>query len=131
MTISRIRLSLKELMSQKLSPLDTAIQLNDLEVVKHFIEKKPENVDMIVTEKGSTLLHVSAYSGSEEICHFLLQNGASVNAPNKLSFTALHYVDDENKIRIATFRVEPISMLKLTNVVGLLYTLQLTTIIPN
>ena len=65
MTISRIRLLLKELMSQKLSPLDTAIQLNDLEVVKHFIEKKPENVDMIVTEKGSTLLHVSAYSGFE------------------------------------------------------------------
>ena len=96
----------KTLKTSKTSPLWTAIQLNDLEVVKCFIERRPENVDMIVTEKGSTLLHVSAQSGSEEICHFLLENGANANACNNLGFTPLHLLNNNDMTEIARMLIQ-------------------------
>ena len=71
---------LKVLIKEKRSPLDTAIKLNDFELVKYFIEINPENVNAIITEAGSTPLHRSVWCGNEDIVKFLLENGANVNA---------------------------------------------------
>ena len=65
----------KQLCKHKRTPLDTAIRLNEFKIVKHFIEVSPANVNTIITDAGSTPLHIAVSSGSEEIFNFLLQNG--------------------------------------------------------
>ena len=65
--------------------------LQDLDVVKHFINIKPEDVISILKEDGLTPLHIAASIGSEDICNYLLQNGADVNARNREGVTPLTY----------------------------------------
>ena len=87
-----------ELCKHKITPLDTAIRLNEFEIVKYFIDVLPANVNTIITDAGCTPLHIAAYSGSEEICNFLLQSGANVNAINFHSYKPLHYAAMNNWI---------------------------------
>ena len=87
-----------ELCKHKRTPLDTAIRLKEIEIVKHFIEVLPANVNTIITDAGSTPLHIAACSGSMDIFNFLLQNGANVNASNFRSYKPLHYAVMNNQI---------------------------------
>ena len=86
--------------------LYAAIRLNDLDVVKHLVATKPDNINIALTKSGSTPLHVSALTGSEEICHFLLQNGANVNACDVDGFTPLFFIYDEDKVEIARILIQ-------------------------
>ena len=94
------------LLLRKRTPLDTAIRFNDLELVKYFIELIPENVNMIITDAGSEPLHIGAFSGTEEICNFLLQNGANVNSSNFYGVTPLHLADNESKLEIVKLLIQ-------------------------
>ena len=96
-----------QLWKHKRTPLDTAIRLNDLEFVKHFTEVRPETVNTIITDAGSSPLHILVSSGSEEICNFLLQNGADLNAKeNHYSWSPLHYAAKNCKLEIAKILVQ-------------------------
>ena len=77
LSIKTLKDILKVLMKQKRSPLHTAINLHDFELVKYFIEIKPKNVNAMITEEGSKPLHIAVSAGAEDIVNFLLQNGAN------------------------------------------------------
>ena len=79
----------KKLIVDKRSPLYTAIRLHDLDVVKHFIEVMTENLEISLADDGSTPLHIGAFYGSKEICMFLLQSGANIEACDSEGWTPL------------------------------------------
>ena len=110
---------LKELMKQKLSPLDTAIKLHDFKLVKYFVEIKPKNVNAVITEAGSKPLHIAVSSGATDIVKFLLQNGATVNGSNNYGFTPLHYADNEDRIEIAKILLQNGANVNASNNYGL------------
>ena len=83
--------------SNGLRSLYTAIRQNDLHVVKCLVAANPDNVNIILTEKGLRPLHLNALYGSEEICQFLLQNGGNVNACDGYGFTPLFFVHNKKK----------------------------------
>ena len=92
-----------ELWSKKVTPLLAALLHQDFEIVKRLLEWKPEDVNSILIDDGSTPLHIAAHIGSEDICNYLLQNGANVNTVGKDGFTPLFYAQT---ICIATILIE-------------------------
>ena len=113
-----------QLWKQKRTPLDTAIRLHDLELVKHFIEVIPANVNSIITDVGSTPLHIAVSSSNFllqnaknylELAKLFIQNGANIDAIDNEGDTALHYAVDSNLIVWIKFLLENGANLNIKN----------------
>ena len=65
-----------------------ACEQGDLESVKIYVSLG-KNVN-VANSKGFTPLHIASFHFHHEIVHFLLKNGANVNAISKCGKTALH-----------------------------------------
>ena len=117
-----------QLWKQKRTPFDTAICLNDLELVKHFIEAIPALVNTIITdEEGFTPLHIAVSSSNFllqnaenylELAKLLIQNGANIDAIDVEGDTALHHAVDSNQIVWIKFLLENGANLNIKNFNG-------------
>ena len=96
----------KDLMFEELQLIDIAIDLEDLEIVKHYFEFECKDVSTLKTDTGYTPLHIGVSLGSIEICKMLLQKGVNVNAINNDGFMPLHLVYDDNKVEIARILIQ-------------------------
>ena len=98
----------KDLMFEELQLIDIAIDLEDLEIVKHYFEFECKDVSTLKTDTGYTPLHIGVSLGSIEICNMLLQKGVNVNAINNYGVMPLHLVVDidANKVEIARILIQ-------------------------
>jgi ankyrin repeat protein len=89
------------------TPLAYAIESNNAEVVKYFIENGADvNLDGTSGDRHFNIpehkpLHIAAEKGNKEIVELLIKNGADVNAKDAVKSTPLSIATKEGHIEIA------------------------------
>lgn len=86
----------------KKDPLYQAADTGNLKEVEKLV-KGGFDVNYVCNDRcqGWTPVMIAAANGHEEVVHYLLENGANPNIPNRFGRTALHYVAKYNFLNIA------------------------------
>ena len=71
-----------------LSPLPHAATINNIEIIKIFVNETEININ-IQDENGNTALINASGNGNLEIADYLINNGADINHQNKSGLTAI------------------------------------------
>lgn len=86
------------------TPLNLAIHLNKIELVKFLLSKGAE-INYARNEYGTTALHVAAQWGRIELVKFLISKGADIHISNNAGNIAWNLASD--KIRKSCPELEP------------------------
>ncbi len=87
------------------TPLHDAAQFGHKQVIERLLNVK--NLDIDATDKqGMTALHLAISRGYEEICKYLIDNGASINTATKERRTCLHLAVDAGHTDIVSLVIQ-------------------------
>jgi ankyrin repeat protein len=107
-------LTLKNILTDDLTPLEVAIGRGHMEIVKILLSN---NADFITpNENGVTCSHKAAVGGHDEILKILYQKGADINVKDEKSCTPLHYATFNNKLSTVELLINKNAKLSLKDV---------------
>ncbi len=87
------------------TPLHVAAQFGHIQVMERLLNMK--NLDFDATDKqGMTALHLAISRGYEDICKYLIDNGASINIATKEGRTCLHLAADAGHTDILSLVIQ-------------------------
>ena len=69
--------------------LHAAAQFGHKKIIERLLSAKTLNIDA-TDQQGMTALHIAISRGYEDICRYLINNGASINIDKKHGRTSLH-----------------------------------------
>ncbi|KAL9969346.1 hypothetical protein ACROYT_G021550 [Oculina patagonica] len=87
------------------TPLHVAAQFGHIQIVARLLEVKNLNIDA-TDQQGMTALHLAISRGYEDICKYLLDNGASINTTTKERSTCLHLAAGAGNTKIVPLIVQ-------------------------
>ena len=87
--------------SNGLTPLHIAVQFGHMQIVERLLNANNLEIDAM-DQQGMTALHIAISRGYEDICRYLIDNGASINISTKQEHTCLHLATSAVNIKIVS-----------------------------
>ena len=87
--------------SKGCTPLHVAVQFGHIQTVERLLKAKNLEIDA-TDQQGMTALHIGISRGYEDICRYLIDNGASINISTKQGHTCLHLATNAVNINIVS-----------------------------
>jgi ankyrin repeat protein len=107
-------LSVKNIFTADLTPLEVAIRKGHIDIVKILLSN---NAELITSSKdGVTCSHLAAAGGHDEILKILYQKGADFNVENQAGQRPLHYATLNNQLSTVKLLINKHAKLSLKDV---------------
>ena len=82
-----------------------AAQFDHIQIIERLLNVKSLDID-VTDQQGMTALHIAISRGYEEICRYLIDNGASINVITKEERTCLHLAADAGNATILSLIIQ-------------------------
>ena len=87
------------------TPLHVSAQFGHIQIIERLLNAKSLDIDA-PDHQGMTALHLAISRGYEDICRYLIDNGAGINKTTKEGRTCLHLAADAGNTRIVSLIVQ-------------------------
>lgn len=87
------------------TPLHVSTQFGHIQIIERLLNVKSLDIDA-TDHQGMTALHLAISRGYEDICRYLLDNGASINKTTKEERTCIHLAADAGNTKIVSLIVQ-------------------------